>query len=115
MPSHLFNSKRLEVTAWDIPSRQDRTTGPRWRRNFQHRQELRQRVLGELAIGRQLTAENRQKRRLPRGGIQVENVVASHGRSANPTVVIKGPDTGVFPDDILRSHRGLQISRDETA
>src|SRR5580700_6737865 len=108
MPSNLFSSKRLEVTAWDIPSRQDRTAGPRRRRNFQHRQELRQRVLGELAIGRQLTAENREQRRLPRGGIQVEDVVASHGRSADPTVVIKGPDTGVFPDHILWSHGGLQ-------
>ena len=53
--------------------------------------QLLQRVLGKLAIGRDLAAEHRKQWRR---SLDIEHIVAGHGRRIGRIVIIKRPDAG---------------------
>ena len=68
----------------------------------EERLELRQRVLGELAVGRDLAAEDRQQRRarLAVAGVELEHVIARDRRGIARAVVVERPHAAVRPDDV---------------
>ena len=67
-----------------------------------HRREeglqLLQRVFGELAIGGDLAAEDREQRRI---AIDIEDIVAGHGRWVGGVVVIERAHAGEVVHDVL--------------
>ncbi|PAV69772.1 hypothetical protein WR25_25874 [Diploscapter pachys] len=107
---HQRRHERLEIPAGQVATRQHRPRRPRPRYIRQHRAQLRQRMFGELAIGRDLTAENAQHRRPPRRRVEVEHIVARHRRGIAGMVVVQRPDPGIAPHDIALAQPAREIA-----
>src|SRR5690349_12841607 len=71
-------AERLEVAARHIAARQRRARRPFPRLAAKARQDLAQRMLRELAVGRELAAVDREQGRGALGRVDVEGVVARH-------------------------------------
>ena len=79
------------------------------------RLQLLQRVLGELAVGRDLAAEDRQQRRPAVAGVEVEDIVAGDGRGVAAGVVVERPHAGIGPDDVGGRDLALEVAVDHPA
>ena len=90
----------LEIGIGDVAARQMRVRRPGLAHRRKERLDAVQRVLGELAEGGDLAAEDRQQRRLARRRVELENIVARHRAWVVGVVVVERPDTGEGIDDI---------------
>jgi len=73
-----------------------------------------ERLLGEAAIGRDLAAVNRQKRRAA-GRVELENVIAGSGLGFACAVIIERANAGIGPNHVLRLDRFGKIFADGIA
>src|SRR5215472_696477 len=64
----------------DIAAGESSLGGPGGAQAAKEGRELLERVLGELSIGRDLAAEDREERRLSRVAVELQHVVAGHRR-----------------------------------
>ena len=99
-----------------VAAGQRRARGPRLRHAGEERAQLVERMLRQLAIGRDLAAEDRQDRRrcaVRQLGIDVEDVVARHRRGILGVVVIERPDTGEAVHDVGAGRRAIEIARED--
>jgi hypothetical protein len=104
-----------EVGARDVAARQVGLGGPGPLLEAHHGLEPRQRVLGELAVGRELAAEDREQRRPAVRGVEVEHVVAGHRRRVAPRVVVERPHARVRPDHVPGRGRPPEVAVHDAA
>ena len=90
----------LEIGIGNIAAGQGRRMGPGRPAVGEMRLQLLQRMLGQLAKGRDLAAEDRQQRGDSIGIVELEHIVASHRRGACRFVVMQRADAGIGPDHI---------------
>ncbi len=69
-----------------------------------------ERVLGQLAVGGDLAAEGRQQRGFLLVAIQLEHVVAGHGRGVGRVVVIERSDAGEARQDVGARQLRLEVA-----
>ena len=69
-------------------------------------------MLGELAEGGDLAAEDRQQRRLPVWRVELENIVARHRARVVGVVVVERPDAGEAVHDIVAGELALEVAVD---
>ena len=89
----------------------------RWPSRLAHRWEEGlqplQRVLGELAVGRDLATEDDSSGAVAGRAVDVEDIVARHGRRVAGTVVEERPDARKAMDHVARAQRRLEIAVDD--
>ena len=102
--------QRFEVPAGDVAAGQWRRRGPRRTQRAEVRLQLFERLLRKDPVGRELAADDRQRRREAGWGVEVERVVACHGRGARRSVVLQGADAGKAPDDVAGPDRPIEAA-----
>jgi hypothetical protein len=75
----------------------------------QVRSELLQGVLGQAPIGGDLAAEDGEQGRLPRRGVEVEDIVPRRLLRGARAVVVEGTNPRECPDHVLRAHGIAEI------
>jgi hypothetical protein len=91
-----------------VAAGQRRVAGPGPLLNFERIGQQVGGFLGELAERRDLAAPDRQQRSLR--AVEVEQVVARHGRRIAGGVVEQRTHARVAPDHLLRRHRPLEVA-----
>lgn len=117
MAGHRFADKRkaaaqfrrvVVTVAADIAAGQHRGFGPCRADAFVVRRQFLQRMLGQLAIGGQLAAKDRQQRRLPIIIMDIKRVIAGDRLRRVGFIVAQRAHAGVGPDDIVPRERLLK-------